>query len=74
MICTCLHHIEVTFSVLIAVIKNPLVLYLLVFNIFQWAGFIYVFGVLVRGWWREGDGRPWPLDFTPHLFSGPIEH
>ncbi|VDO12540.1 unnamed protein product [Rodentolepis nana] len=36
-------------------LTNPLVLYLLVYNIFQWAGFIYVFGILVRGWWVEGD-------------------
>ncbi|KAH9282485.1 Very-long-chain (3R)-3-hydroxyacyl-CoA dehydratase [Echinococcus granulosus] len=36
-------------------IKNPLVIYLLLFNIFQWAGFIYIFGVIVRGWWTEGD-------------------
>ncbi|VUZ40546.1 unnamed protein product [Hymenolepis diminuta] len=36
-------------------LTNPLVLYLLVFNIFQWAGFIYVFGTLVHGWWVEGN-------------------
>nr|CDS31666.1 3 hydroxyacyl coenzyme A dehydratase 3 [Hymenolepis microstoma] len=36
-------------------LTNPLVLYLLIFNIFQWAGFIYVFGTLVHGWWIEGN-------------------
>uniref|UniRef100_A0A5K3FMZ6 Very-long-chain (3R)-3-hydroxyacyl-CoA dehydratase n=1 Tax=Mesocestoides corti TaxID=53468 RepID=A0A5K3FMZ6_MESCO len=36
-------------------IKNPLVFYLLIFNIFQWAGYLYVFGVLVTTWWSEGE-------------------
>ncbi|VDD76975.1 unnamed protein product [Mesocestoides corti] len=42
--------------VFLAVIKNPLVFYLLIFNIFQWAGYLYVFGVLVTTWWSEGEG------------------
>ncbi|KAL5960526.1 Very-long-chain 3R 3-hydroxyacyl-CoA dehydratase 3 [Taenia solium] len=43
------------FDALFNYMKNPLVIYLLFYNIFQWAGFIYIFGAIIRGWWTEGD-------------------
>ncbi|KAM7537301.1 hypothetical protein Aperf_G00000062372 [Anoplocephala perfoliata] len=46
-------------------LKNPLVIYLLVYNIFQWAGFIYVFGVLAHGWWVQGNSvKPRAFDMV----------
>ncbi|VDM04275.1 unnamed protein product [Schistocephalus solidus] len=38
-------------------VKNPLVLYLLIYNIFQWAGYVFVFGTLVSAWWTKGGGE-----------------
>ncbi|BHF65439.1 Very-long-chain [Sparganum proliferum] len=34
--------------------SNPLVVYLLIYNIFQWAGYVFVFGTLLSSWWTKG--------------------